>query len=124
MYTGNSVKKVDADKERQSQMNFVEVTVLLCLLANEFSKKVNADEMHLKPPVDKIKELFAIVMTAFHTKVEEVPPKDQDLRGLVIPEDILVDGRIEKVRPPTPEDERESYYPDMFSCEHSDASND
>lgn len=94
MYTGNSVKKVEADKERQSQMNFIEVIVLLCLLANEFSKKANADEMQLKPTIDKIKEFFVIIMTAFQMKVEEVPPKDQDLRGLAIPEDILVDGKI------------------------------
>ena len=39
-----------------------------------------------------------------------MPPKEEDMRGLGIAEEILVGGRIERVRPPTPEEERESIY--------------
>ena len=73
MYAGSSVKQLAADKERGSEMSFVEVVVLLCLLASEFEKRLNT-ERTFKETRDIIREFFEIIMAASQVKVEEVPP--------------------------------------------------
>ena len=118
MYSGCKQKRLEADKERGNQIGFLEVILLLCLLGAELYKKKKAKEkdgLLNKSNVELVREFIAAIMGAFDTKVEEVPPPDQDLRGLAIPEDILIDGKIERVRPPTPESDVESLYPDMYS---------
>ena len=121
MYSGCTVKRLDADKERGNKMAFIEMIMIICLLAREFDRKLNTKEL-VRETVEIIKEFVALIMASFQMEVEEVPPKDEDLRGLAIvkmPEDILLNGKVQRVKPPTPEDERESYYPDMFSNQDS-----
>ena len=96
MYTGKKQKYMEEDKEKANQVSFIEFMLLLCLLAYELNKNKGKERgpQIVKTTEETVEEFVINFMEENGMIVQEVPPLDKDLRGLAIPEDILLGGIV------------------------------
>lgn len=102
------VQSHDIETEMQNYLNFVEVLVLITLLASELRQILERMNENVLSESEILRTLIEILLSQLNLKPVDIPDEDEVIepRGLHIQKELLIDGKIEELKPQTPEVDR------------------